>query len=294
MTIAQFKKVARLLKLAYAELQKEFIDNNEDILSDEYDVAVSIVREKILEHLGFTLEEYREAKELVAPAKKVDVSAEIEATKAKVESLVIPTDYDIAEMAHRVANEYIKAPVITNNTINQIVKETIVEKPTIVKETVIQREEYDPSPLYAELGYLNDKVSNIKPPKEVDVEAMKEELRSEFMAQFEHNIDTLGMPDFRKLAMGLQAQIDDVKGAASTIAGTFETISRNLSDSDATYYYTGLDLTSIVYANGITKTLNYTGGDLTSIVLSGNTPSNISLTKTLTYSNGDLTTIAYS
>lgn len=33
-------------------------------------------------------------------------------------------------------------------------------------------------------------------------------MRSEFSERFKENIDTLGMPDFRKLAMGLQAQID--------------------------------------------------------------------------------------
>ncbi len=78
------------------------------------------------------------------------------------------------------------------------------------------------------------------------------------------------------------------------VASTFETVSKNLDSVGATLNYTGTDLTSIVYTNGITKTFNYTGTDLTSIVLSGTTPAGISLTKTLTYSGSDLTGILYS
>lgn len=76
---------------------------------------------------------------------------------------------------------------------------------------------------------------------------------------------------------------------------SFETVSSNLSAYDYALNYNGNgDITSIVYSNGVTKTLNYTGGDVTSIVLSGSTPSGISLTKTFTYSSGDVVGITYS
>jgi hypothetical protein len=77
-------------------------------------------------------------------------------------------------------------------------------------------------------------------------------------------------------------------------SNTFETVSKNLPSSGATFNYTSGVLTSIVYSSGITKTLNYTSGALTSIVLSGSTPSGISLTKTLAYTSGTLSTITYS
>jgi hypothetical protein len=75
---------------------------------------------------------------------------------------------------------------------------------------------------------------------------------------------------------------------------TFETVAKNLDATDATLSYSGGELTSVVYASGITKTLNYTSGDLTSVVLSGSTPGGIDLTKTLSYTGSDLTGITYS
>lgn len=85
----------------------------------------------------------------------------------------------------------------------------------------------------------------------------------------------------------------DLGGSGAT--NSFETVSTNLSAYDYTLNYNGNgDVTSIVYSNGVTKTLNYTGDDVTSIVLSGSTPSGISLTKTLTYSSGDVVGITYS
>ena len=83
-------------------------------------------------------------------------------------------------------------------------------------------------------------------------------------------------------------------GGGGGAADTFETVAKNLSAADATLNYSGGELTSVVYASGITKTLNYSGGDLTTVVLSGSTPGGIDLTKTLAYSGGELTGISYS
>jgi hypothetical protein len=75
---------------------------------------------------------------------------------------------------------------------------------------------------------------------------------------------------------------------------SFETVSKNLSASGATFNYAMDRLDTIVYANGITKTFNFTGDKLTSIVLSGTTPAGVSLTKTLGYTGDSLTSVSYS
>jgi hypothetical protein len=75
---------------------------------------------------------------------------------------------------------------------------------------------------------------------------------------------------------------------------TFETVSHNLDSINATLNYTGGELISMEYANGITKTLNYTGNKLTSVVLSGDTPAGIDLVKTYVYTGDDLTGVEYS
>ncbi len=238
MTTAEFKKVARLLKEVYAQLEVEALSDGVDIFGEEYLQVRDALRREVLKRLGFTLEEYRDAKELVAPAKKVDVAQQaLEASKLtqetsnRIDALKIPDEEELLSKAREIAEAVVKAPVIQNN----IVERTTIEKPTIVKETVLQtvNEEYDPSEIFAELGYLNDKLASLKIPEGVDEEKLKEEMRSEFGEQLQHNIDMLGMPDFRKLAMGLQAQIDtlrntpassgsgDVVGPASAVDSNF-------------------------------------------------------------------------
>jgi YD repeat-containing protein len=79
--------------------------------------------------------------------------------------------------------------------------------------------------------------------------------------------------------------------ATKYVAIAFETVSKNLRSADGVINFTGDLLTSIVYADGITKTLNYDGsGLLTSVVLSGSTPVDIALTKTFTWDASDLPT----
>jgi hypothetical protein len=86
--------------------------------------------------------------------------------------------------------------------------------------------------------------------------------------------------------------VADVEAIAS--GRTFETVNKNLSASDAVLAYSGGDLVSVTYANGIVKTLAYTDGDLTSVTLSGSTPAGIDLVKTFAYTDGDLTGVTYS
>ena len=84
-------------------------------------------------------------------------------------------------------------------------------------------------------------------------------------------------------------------GAVTGVAESFETVSKNLPSSDAIYGYSlDGDLLTIVYSNGVIKTLNYTSGVLTSVVLSGVTPSGIELTKSFTYTASNLVAVTYS
>jgi hypothetical protein len=78
------------------------------------------------------------------------------------------------------------------------------------------------------------------------------------------------------------------------IYNTFETVNKNLASSNGVLGYTGSDLTTITYANGILKTLAYdAGGDLLSVTLSGATPEGIKLIKTFSYTSGELSSFVY-
>lgn len=85
-----------------------------------------------------------------------------------------------------------------------------------------------------------------------------------------------------------QVLLDDVLGAS------FETVSKNLQGQNATLSFSGGNLTTTVYANGVTRTFSFSGDDLISITLSGSTPGGISLTKTYSYSGGNISAITYS
>ena len=207
MTSKEFKKTARILKEAWKELEAEALREGFDIFSETYKEIQDRVRLSVLDNMGFTLDEYREAKERVSPTKKLE--EDLTATQQKMEGIEVLNDEDVSEIAARIANEFVTAPVVTHNTTHEIVERTTVEKPTIVKETIhtTEREEYDDNHIMAELGYLNDRLDNLPKPK-VQKTISENQIRNLFGELFEHNIDTLGLPDFRKLAMGLQDQID--------------------------------------------------------------------------------------
>ena len=94
--------------------------------------------------------------------------------------------------------------------------------------------------------------------------------------------------------------IQGIKGDLGNLSDSFGSVSNNLSDFPATFFYDANDvLTSIEYNSGtgtITKTLNYNNdGLLESVVLSGNLPAGIQTTQNLSYdSDGILTGISYS
>ena len=212
MTDKEFKKTGRILKEAYKELEADALYRGVDIFGDEFKRMRDTLRGKILGKLGFNLNEYRAAKELVSPASKVSVDEQIREQEDRIGKLDIPTVENITAIAEDVAKRYIVEPVVTN----QIVKETVVREPTVVKETVIkenhttERVEYDDRYIMGELGSIQDRIDSLKNADPLDVVKLKEEIKNDFELFFEHNINILDMPDFRKLAMGLQGQIDDL------------------------------------------------------------------------------------
>lgn len=220
MNIKDFKKVARLLKQAYAELEELTLKNGGDLLSEEYEQVREKVRLAILEKAGVTLEEYLGAKNQVLGLSKEELAVveqiqQVEKRVEKIEKVYVPNEQDIEAISERVAKKYIVPPQI----INQIVKETTVEKPTLktvhTKEEV--RIEYDDKDIRKKISDVESKIP------EWDISALKSELLTElenrFSDNFRKNIDTLGMPDFRKMGMGLKQEIDEVRALANSSSG---------------------------------------------------------------------------
>lgn len=214
MTSKDFKKVGRLLKTLYRELENRAIEEGIDITSDEYEQMRDEVRDTILTKMGYTIMEYRVAKNETLEQQKAQRGQERQEFMEMLEEIQesIPTEEMIKELAKSVIPE----PKIIEKTINKIVKE--IEKPTIVQETktIIEREEYDDSELKSALKSIVERFNAIPEPKEFDKESFLEEVKNTFGEMFDHNINTMDMPDFRKLAMGIQAQIDELKNNPSS------------------------------------------------------------------------------
>lgn len=211
MTISEWKKIARVLKQVYAELEAEAIAKGINVLSPEYEELRDRARLAVLEKAGFTLEEYRSVKEQVEGVSKDGMLAVMQDTQKKLEELKevhIPDQAEIKSIAHEVAKEYIKPPQITN----QIIKEVTIKEPQIIKETtiekVVEEKNYNEKPLMAEIAHLHERVDAIKVPSPYDDSGLKQFFKDYFSDNFQKNINTLGMPDFRKLAMGLREDID--------------------------------------------------------------------------------------
>jgi hypothetical protein len=271
MTVAEFKKVARLLKQTYKEVEEEALNSGVDLMSSDYDEMIATVRLAVLEKMGFTLDEYRKMREQVEGISKAGTLDFIEKARKEIEELKarhIPTQEEITAIAREVAEKHIKPPQI----INQIVREVTKEKPQIIKETLrekviemdnstLNEVKEDLHTLQTSHGDLYREVSQIKVP---DLEALKNEINNNFAEYFKHNINILGMPDWRKLAMGLQAQIDEISG---TSGGGFnvETPVGTVNGSNASFTVTNTPVQ--VVSDGITyfsgAGYSFAGGTIT-------------------------------
>jgi hypothetical protein len=222
-TTREFKKIGRLLKEVYREIEQEAINTGIDLLSPEYDEIIDQARLTVLKKHGFTLEEYISIKEQVeglSKEKTLDIMTatrqEVDETLRRVEEISerhIPTENEISEIAEevaeRVAERIAKKYIVEPKIINKIVKEIKIKEPKIVKETVRVKErvEYDDKSLRKEIKKVDEKIDDIKI---LTLEEVSQFFKDNFSDNFRQNINMFGMPDFRKLAMGLQQQIDDL------------------------------------------------------------------------------------
>lgn len=144
----------------------------------------------------------------------------------------------------------------------------------------------------------------------------KEEIRDIVIQLLPQSVEDTGeVPDtvifyIQTVVNALRSQIasktydaSEIVGLADFIAenGTgagFEYISKNISNYDTTFAYSGGDLSTITYAapgGDIIKTFSYSGGDVSTIVLSGNVPASVTeTTKTFSYSGGNVSGYVYS
>lgn len=258
MTPQEFKKVGRLLKELYLELKQEILNAGVDIFSEEYDIVFKRgqerIRELVLQKLGYTLEQYREAKALVEAGRNEpsEVLENLSKEISSVRSIPFLSEEQVKDIALKIARAEVKPPQI----VNQIVRE--VEKPTVIHETT----EYDDFELKLAIEEVRDKVDSIKLPEGPDVEKLKEDLKGYFTERLKENINIMSMPDFRKLAMGLQAQIDELSARVTTqtqVSSNVLAATGTIDDSNTAFTFPSRP--SVLVING--GTYRETGGAIT-------------------------------
>lgn len=218
-----YPQLHKLIRKALREAENEAIDKGLDTTTPEFKEKLLLVRNAILSKLKVSESEYDGYIQDLKDKAKVKSANKKEALLEEMRALVPRVTFESLEDKPHIptAEEVAKLVVIPPpQIINQIVKEITIEKPTIVKETVVEqilnKEEYNDNPLRAELGYLNDKVDKIKIP-EVDLGKLEEKLDEKYKQTLKDGINTLGMPDFRKLGMGLRGDMDALSSRVDNI-----------------------------------------------------------------------------
>lgn len=227
MTYQEYKKIARLLKQVYKELEEEAKEAGIGLLTDEYEEMIARARELTLEKMGYSLEEYlahksKTADELAKTKNKVKnikkelgVIDDIKAELAEVKERKIPTEKEIEEIsskiAEKIAKKYIKPPKV--KVVNKVVEK--IKQPIYKTEKIVEKVEYNEKPLLETISGLSKRIDELNIPEPVDYTKIKDLWQSDFGEMFEYNINTLGMPNFRKLAMGLEDRIAKLEGPSS-------------------------------------------------------------------------------
>jgi hypothetical protein len=225
MTTSEFKTIDLILKRLQDEIESAALEEGIDVASNEYTDLVDEAYRRVFERMGISQDDYQAYKEESAPIARKDFFSVVEKTK-EISSLIkelqekrIPSNEEIEATATRIAKQEVKPPV----TITRIIKETVVEKPQIIKEfrveKTIQQEKYDDTPLLEMFAQLDKAIKEKIIPEPADMEKFREELRSEFEISLAKSTNVMDMPNFRKLAMGLQTQIDEVRAIAEQDSG---------------------------------------------------------------------------
>lgn len=272
MTLTEFKKVANLLKQAYREVEAEALTAGIGLMSEEYDQLIAKTRELVITSSGFTVEDFDQLKTKINSTSKVGMYDYMEKVKVRIKNLednYRHSTKEIEDIARKIASEFVKPPQI----INQIVKEVTIEKPQIIKETTVEKTvetiDYNDEPLKQELETLRKQITDI--PR-LNEHQLKEDMKGYFNETLKENINILGMPDFRKLAMGLQAQIDALRDNPGTGGGhTIQDEGSNLTQrTNLNFVGSGVSVTDDSGNDATKVTINLGAGTgITEVAISG-------------------------
>ena len=228
MSIAEFRKLQKVLKIVLSQAEKEAIEKGVDITTPEFEQAILKLKEATIIKAGFNMAEYekigQQMKEKTREKLKGDKGDSIKGDKG--------------------------------DSIKGDKGDTIIGPKGEKGDTVIGPrgpQGRDGKTVIALRGKRGE------PGKDADIKGLEEKFNKFTKAALKDSadhitraIDVIGMPDFRKLGMGLQGQIDELTtsvGKATPIAP--EDLSAQL-DGAETEFTTTHDIYDVyfVYLNG--------------------------------------------
>lgn len=209
---ADLKRIMRTLKEVYAEADKEALRRNIPIGSEDYDLFIASVREKTLAKMGFTLDEYKAAKLDLQVARQEQKKAII---LEKVQQL--KGDAGIPGEEGDKGNKGDQGEIGPQGKTGPKGDKGDKGEPG----NSIKGDKGDPGISgkngkdipEVTVAYLEDKIEGVRKeiPPPLEEKFLSEKITEITDARFQKNINILGMPDFRKLAMGIQEQVDALK-----------------------------------------------------------------------------------
>jgi hypothetical protein len=241
MTSSESKKLSKILKAAYKSAETQAKARGMDLNSQEFKDLKEKIKATIIKEMGYSSRE-------VMPEKELDLETVEKVTR-------IPFSKEMKKMAEEAALKAIKDLVPEPNVVNNIV-------------------DYNDAPLRNEIDGLKKRIGAIPPPPSIVEmeERLKGELLNQMKIDVKANLDVMGMPDFRKLGMGLQEQIDDLRtnsssGSGDMVAATYDPagIEEQLVGLTAAQTLTNKTLTAPKINENVAITatsteLNYTDG----------------------------------
>jgi len=224
MSIAEFRKIQKMIMTILNKMEKEAIEEGVDITTPDFQNKLKEVKETLLRGKGLTIAEYEEIKTQLKKEKEQKKEQSFNKVKEDVISIIKPDIDSVREeirSSHKVildALEVLKKKPPKTIVKREVVEQIVKEKPiTKVIKTIERIKEIDPSKL-SELrkdlyalqeshAEVYNRLNDIPKFKEI-VKEVEKNFSDSFSENFEKNMDIMGMPDFRKLGMGLQQQID--------------------------------------------------------------------------------------
>ena len=228
----QFRKLQKQLNIIINKIEKEAVDNGEDISTEEFVGGIQLLRERLLDRKGLSIDVYNQLKEQF---KEPEVDKEILENNKEVSSSILQVMEKLKEIEDKVSNQEIddvSKKKIVEEVISKIPKpkdgidgksvdenkviQTILSKIPKPKDgkpgkdgksTILIRKEAIKKDIQEHIyKVIIDKAL----PEAIEKSKQEIILSPDMADMINRSIDMIGMPSWRKLAMGLQGQIDNI------------------------------------------------------------------------------------